>query len=71
MLVAGSQAQPPTLFQQPRHIPVGRQPVHVEFADVNGDGKLDVLVANSQDGTITVLLGDGREANQITTLLAR
>lgn len=60
MLVAGSQAQPPVLFHPPRHIPVGRQPVHVELADVNADGKLDILVANSQDGTITVLLGDGR-----------
>ena len=59
ILVAASQAQTPALFQSPRHIPVGRQPVHVELADVNADGKLDVLVANSQDGTITVLLGDG------------
>jgi len=31
----------------------------VELADVNSDGQLDVLVANSQDGTITVLLNAG------------
>ena len=52
-------AQKPGLFQPPRHIPVGKEPVHVEVADVNSDGKPDVLVANSQDGTITVLLNDG------------
>lgn len=47
------------LFQPPRHIAVGRTPTHVELADVNGDGKLDVVVTNDDDGTITVLLGDG------------
>ena len=58
-LFTACQAQKGNLFQPPRHIPVGRGPVHVELADVNADGKLDVLVANSQDGTITVLQGDG------------
>jgi hypothetical protein len=29
-------------------------------ADVNRDGKLDVITANSEDGDISVLLGDGR-----------
>ena len=60
LLATGCRAQNPSIFQAPRHIPVGRQPVHVELADVNSDGKLDVLVANSQDGTITVLLNDGQ-----------
>jgi hypothetical protein len=29
------------------------------LADVNGDGKLDIILANNDDGDIAVLLGDG------------
>jgi hypothetical protein len=60
VLVIGCSAQTPPLFQPPRHIRVGRTPTHVALADVNGDGKLDVLVANADDGTVSVLLGDGK-----------
>ena len=44
--------------------PVGRSPYPIELADVNGDGKLDVVAPNSGPGrrTVTVLLGDGRGA---------
>ena len=44
--------------------PVGRSPYPIELADVNADGKLDVLAPNSGPGrrTVTVLLGDGRGA---------
>jgi len=37
----------------------GSYPVSVAVADVNGDGKPDLLVANSQSGTLSVLLGNG------------
>lgn len=30
------------------------------LADVNGDGKLDMVIGNNDDGDIAVLLGDGR-----------
>lgn len=41
-------------------LPVGKGPGFTAVADVNHDGKLDVIVANAEDGTISVLLGDGR-----------
>lgn len=44
-------------------IPTGqRSPPHthdVTVADVNGDGKLDVLTSNEDDCSVSVLLGDG------------
>jgi hypothetical protein len=41
-------------------IPVGKGPGFIAIADLNHDGKLDLLVANIEDGTISVLLGDGQ-----------
>jgi hypothetical protein len=41
-------------------IPVGHGPGAIAIADVNHDGKLDVIVANTVDGTVDVLLGDGK-----------
>lgn len=38
---------------------VGNSPVSVAVADFNGDGIEDLAVANSGDGTVTVLLGNG------------
>jgi len=38
---------------------VGANPVFVALADVNGDGKLDIITANFADGTISVLIGKG------------
>ncbi|HZD50080.1 MAG TPA: VCBS repeat-containing protein [Silvibacterium sp.] len=43
-----------------RVIPVGRGPGSIAIADVNHDGKLDIIVANSVDGTLSVLLGDSK-----------
>lgn len=41
-------------------IPVGKAPASLAIADVNHDGKLDVIVANTGDETVTILLGDGK-----------
>src|SRR5438477_12198624 len=61
LFVAGCQAQRPApLFQPAHHIAVGKTPVDVTLADVNGDGKLDAIVANGDDDTASILLGDGR-----------
>ena len=37
----------------------GMQPSAIAVADFNGDGKSDLVVANFNAGTVTVLLGDG------------
>jgi hypothetical protein len=41
-------------------IRVGKAPYPIAIADVNNDGKLDIIVGNMDDGTVSVLLGDGR-----------
>ena len=41
-------------------IPTGQGPHFIKVADVNQDGKPDIVVANSEAGTLTILLGDGR-----------
>ena len=41
-------------------VSVGKGPGFITIADVNHDGRPDLLVANTDDGTITVLLGDGK-----------
>lgn len=41
-------------------MPVGKGPGFIAVADVNHDGKLDLIVANDGDETVTVLLGDGQ-----------
>ena len=38
---------------------VGKSPVSIAAADFNGDGILDLAIANSGDNTVTVLLGAG------------
>lgn len=40
-------------------IMVGVNPAAVVVADFNGDGKVDLAVANAKDGTVTILLGNG------------
>lgn len=41
-------------------IPVGADPGPVAVADLNHDGRLDIIAANPNAGTLTVLLGDGQ-----------
>ncbi len=41
-------------------IPVGKGPGAIAVGDVNRDGKPDVIVANEDEGTVSVLLGDGQ-----------
>lgn len=50
---------PATFTLQPTAPLVGAQPLAVAVGDFNGDGKLDVAVANSGDNTVTILLGNG------------
>lgn len=50
----------PALDFNQRVIPVGHAPGSIAVADVNHDGKLDLIVANGADGTLDVLLGDGK-----------
>ncbi len=55
-----SQSMPgPSLHLREITIPVGKGPNWVSVADVNHDGHPDILVTNSDDGSISVLLGDG------------
>lgn len=48
-------------FRNPPGSPfaAGHLPNDLAFADMNGDGKLDLVIANHQAPSITVLLGDG------------
>jgi uncharacterized repeat protein (TIGR01451 family) len=46
-------------FASPVSYPVGTAPAAVVVADFNGDGKLDLAVANSGSGNVSILLGNG------------
>jgi hypothetical protein len=39
--------------------PTGTSPQAISVADVNGDGKLDLIIANNQGASVTILLGNG------------
>ncbi|MFA6494929.1 MAG: FG-GAP-like repeat-containing protein [Candidatus Paceibacterota bacterium] len=40
----------------------GNNPTSIATADLNGDGHFDLIVPNGNDGTISILLGDGSGA---------
>jgi len=44
------------IFETQESFATGREPLSVTVADVNGDGKPDLIVANSGDNTVSVLL---------------
>ncbi len=51
-------------FKPPMTYPVGTAPRAVAFGDCNGDGKVDLAVANpgnavGDDGNVSILLGNG------------
>ena len=46
-------------FGGTQNVPVGSNPYSVAVADVNGDGKLDLLSANNGNNTVSVRLGNG------------
>jgi hypothetical protein len=47
------------LFMPGRRLSVGERPSAVGAGDLDGDGHLDLLVANTVSGTVTFLRGDG------------
>jgi hypothetical protein len=51
--------KPPPAAQAVASYDVGARPRAIATGDLNGDGVLDVAVANSADGTVSVLLGVG------------
>ena len=50
---------------EPLHLPVtysvGANPVFVLQADLNGDGKKDIIVVNQGGNDVSVLLGNGND----------
>ena len=46
-------------FQTPVAIPVGSNPTAIVTGDFDGDGKQDFAVANEDDDSISIFLGDG------------
>lgn len=40
--------------------PVSNTPIAITAGDVNGDGKLDIVTANSRGNNVSVVLGDGQ-----------
>jgi hypothetical protein len=49
-------------YQMPLTVPVGTDPRSVAVADLNGDGRLDLAVANRSDGTVSVRFQDSTAA---------
>ena len=46
-------------FQAPAWYATGAAPFGVTLGDFNGDGKLDLAVANEEGNTVSILLGNG------------
>jgi hypothetical protein len=52
--------QPPVAFDR-IVLSTGHRPASIAVADLNHDHRPDLIVANFEDGTLTVLLGDGKD----------
>jgi uncharacterized repeat protein (TIGR01451 family) len=46
-------------FAAPKSYPVGTSPAAIAVGDFNGDGKVDIAVANTGSGDVSILLGNG------------
>jgi len=57
-------------FQSPANFATGAAPSSLAVADVNGDGKPDLIVANEQSNNVSVLLGNGDGTFQSQTTFA-
>src|SRR5207248_1091522 len=57
-------------FQNHTDFATGSTPFSVAAADLNGDGKLDLVAANSGGSTVSVLLGNGNGSFQTQTTAA-
>ena len=54
-----TQQNAPLSLQAQQTFAVGNNPYSVVMGDVNGDGNADLIVANENDNTVSVLLGNG------------
>lgn len=54
-----SKPSPQPEFQE-KTFPVGKGPTFIAVADVNRDGNPDLVVANGDEATVSLLLGDGK-----------
>ena len=66
-LSSNRSANPDGSFGQIGNVNVENNPRFADMADLNGDGKLDMVVANSGAGNISVLLGLGDGSFQTRT----
>src|SRR5262249_25624997 len=56
-----------TAFEEQARIPVGNMPRAVAAVDVNGDGRLDLVVACAAQLSLSILLGNGDGTFQAAT----
>ena len=56
-------------FAEPKRFPAGHAPTALRLADVDDDGALDIVTANTGGGTVSVLpgRGDGRFLPRLTS----
>jgi len=57
LLGTGAPTIGPSSFLPVMHYGAGAEPYHIEVADLNADGSLDLAVANTASGGVQVLLG--------------
>src|SRR5204862_145467 len=65
-----SQSNAPASFQDQVTFATGALPNSVAAADLNGDGRLDLAIANVNSASVSVLLGNGNGSFQGQTTFA-